>query len=82
MLTASVAVAADPKDPSYDQQIQTYMADRTPARVSGQSLTLTPIFSPDTALTQMINHINSAQVSLDIGTPGACRRTTFAHWRN
>eukprot|EP00948_MAST-09A_sp_MAST-9A-sp1_P000755 g755.t1 len=62
-------------DPSYDHQISTYRTTHKPVvEKNHDDLTLTPYFSPVTSSSTMVELIEGAKESIDIGTPG------FSSW--
>lgn len=62
-------------DPIYDHQSKTYDANFTPVSGSGQ-MTMTPFFSPDWSLKTLVDLVQNAKTTIDIGTP------SFRGWNN
>jgi phosphatidylserine/phosphatidylglycerophosphate/cardiolipin synthase-like enzyme len=70
LVTVLLPFIASQQDPIWDHQTTTYTADHQPVSVSDATITFTPFFSPDHSVDTLVDLINSAETSINIGAPG------------
>lgn len=75
LLTVAIygCLAQTEPDPTYDHQTKTYTTAQKPAVTEGK-ITIQPVFSPESSTSSLTALVQSAQETIDIGTPG------FSSW--
>merc|ERR1712166_894426 len=66
---------APTSDPGYDHQTESYTTSHSPLS-SSSKVSVTPFFSPDYSTSTIVDFIDAAESTLEIGTPG------FSSWDN
>ena len=69
--------STEASDNCYDHQTETYDARFSPTSCI-KTCTVTPFFSPDTAILTYVSLIEDAEDTIDIYTPGTHTHTTLA----